>query len=134
MRAHRLGPLQFAILAELWRRREATVAQVHDALGRKRGLALTTIGTMLRKMEARGLVRHRAEGRVFVYRPGVRENDVSRSMLSEVVERAFAGSQAALVSQLLRDGEFDPNELLELQRLIEQRQAELRRAERDGDA
>ncbi len=138
MRVHRLGQLQFAILTELWRHGEATVAQVHETLGRERGLALTTIGTMLRKMEARGLVRHRAEGRVFVYRPAVRENDVGRSMVTDVVERVFDGSQAALVSQLLRDGEFDPRELSELRKLIDAREAQLRQAgtpkERNDDA
>ena len=133
MRTHRIGQLQFAILSELWKHGEATVAQVHETLGRERRLALTTIGTMLRKMEARGLVRHRAEGRVFIYRPAVRENDVGRSMVSDVVERVFDGNQAALVSQLLRDGEFDPKELSELRRLIDQREADLRR-ERDGNA
>jgi predicted transcriptional regulator len=151
MRTHRLGQLQFAILAELWRRGEATVAHVHESLGRERGLALTTIGTMLRKMEARGLVAHRSEGRVFVYRPMVREHDVGRSMVSDVVERVFDGSKAALVSHLLRDGEFDPDELDALRRLIDEREAQLRkprgksagragpaasptRAERDDDA
>jgi len=133
MRSHRLGHLQFAILTELWRRGEATVAQVHETLGKERNLALTTIGTMLRRLEARRLVRHRQEGRVFVYRPAVRENDVSRSMVSDVVERVFDGSASALVSQLLREGDFDPRELSDLRRLIEQREAELKR-ERGGHA
>lgn len=127
MRSHRLGQLQFAILSELWRRGEATVAQVHETLGKERGLALTTIGTMLRRMEGRGLVRHRQDGRVFVYRAQVGEGDVSRSMVTDIVDRAFDGSASALVSQLLREGDFDPAELSDLRRLIEEREAELRR-------
>ncbi|MEZ5964158.1 MAG: BlaI/MecI/CopY family transcriptional regulator [Planctomycetota bacterium] len=134
MRGHRLGQLQYAILAELWRRGEATVAQVHETLGRERGLAVTTIGTMLRRMEGQGLVQHRQDGRVFVYRAQVGENDVSRSMVSDVVERAFDGSASALVSQLLKEGDFDPAELNDLRRLIDEREAELRRRERDGRA
>lgn len=129
MSNHRLGNLQFAILTELWRRGEATVAQVHETLGKERGLALTTISTMLRRLEARGLVCHRQEGRVFVYRPEVGENDVGRSMVSDVVERVFDGSASALVSQLLRDNDFDPGELSELRRLIEEREAALKREE-----
>lgn len=130
MEPSRLGQLQLAILSELWRRGEATVAQVHEALARERGLALTTIGTMLRRLEARGLVRHRREGRVFVYRPQIAEDDVSRSMLSDVVDRMFDGSASALVSRLLRESDFDPRELGELRRLIDEREADLRR-ERD---
>ena len=51
---HRLGDLQLQIMKALWNRREATVADVHDALADGRDLAYTTIATMLRKMEARG--------------------------------------------------------------------------------
>ncbi len=120
----RLGDLQLAILGELWRRGEATVAQVHEALS-ARGLALTTIGTMLRKMEARGLVAHRSEGRVFIYRSRVREQEVATSMLGDVIERLFDGNATGLVSRLLREGEFQQDELSELRRLIEARQAEL---------
>ena len=42
-----LGDLQLAIMRELWTRGEATVAEVHGALLDERGLALTTIATML---------------------------------------------------------------------------------------
>jgi len=48
-----LGDLQHAIMAVLWKRGEATVAEVHGALREERGLAPTTIATMLRKMRTR---------------------------------------------------------------------------------
>jgi len=53
---HRLGDLQLKILKVLWQHREATVAEVHEQLPRGADLAYTTIATMLRKMETRGLV------------------------------------------------------------------------------
>ena len=57
----RLGDLQLRIMRIVWKRGEATVAEVMDELGRASRLAYTTVATMLRKMEARGLVRHRVE-------------------------------------------------------------------------
>ena len=62
MPRHTLGDLQHAIMAVLWERGEATAARVHEALREERGLAPTTIATMLRKMEDKGVVAHRAEG------------------------------------------------------------------------
>ena len=53
----RLGDLQFAIMQILWEKGEATVAAVHESLRDERGLALTTIATMLRKMEQKGVGR-----------------------------------------------------------------------------
>lgn len=118
---HTLGDLQLAIMRVLWSRREATAAQVHAALEPERGLAPTTIATMLSKMEKKGVVTHRAEGRKFVFQPTVSEGDVKRSMVSELTEQLFLGNTAALVSHLLAEHEIDGQELAELKALLDER-------------
>jgi predicted transcriptional regulator len=115
---HTLGDLQHAMMAVLWARGEATAAEVHGALRVDRGLAFTTIATMLRKMEDKGVVAHRAEGRQFVYRPTVSEAQVRRSMVGELVERLFGGDPKALVAHLVSEHEIDAGELRELQRRV----------------
>ena len=119
MTSHQLGDLQLAIMRVLWREREATVAAVHDALLPERGLALTTIATMLSKMEKKGIVRHRSEGRQYVYSSTISEADVHRSMVAELTDRLFEGNVAALVNHLVTDQEIDPTELDEITRIIE---------------
>jgi BlaI family penicillinase repressor len=109
-----LGDLQHAIMAVLWDRGEATTAQVHQALQAERGLALTTIATMLRKMEDKGVVAHRAQGRHFVYRPTVTQAEVRESMVGELVERLFGGDARALVAHLVSEHEIDGADLAEL--------------------
>ena len=118
MARHTLGDLQHAIMAVLWARREATTAEVHEALRLDRGLALTTIATMLRKMEDKGVVAHRSEGRRFVHRPTVSEALVRRSMVGELVERLFGGDAKALVAHLVSEHEIDAAELKELRRRV----------------
>lgn len=113
-----LGELQHAILSVLWQRGECTTADVHAALHGERGLALTTIATMLRKMEDKGVVAHRSEGRQFVYRPAVSEDQVRRSMVGELVGRLFGGDPRALVAHLVSENEIDPDELDELRRRL----------------
>jgi predicted transcriptional regulator len=113
-----LGDLQHAIMAVLWERGEATTAEVHDALREDRGLALTTIATMLRKMEDKGVVLHRADGRQFVYRATVSEDQVRRSMVGELVGRLFGGDPKALVAHLVSENEIDAAELDELRRRL----------------
>jgi predicted transcriptional regulator len=117
MTRHTLGELQHAIMAVLWSRGEATTSQVHEAL-HARGLAFTTIATMLRKMEDKGVVRHRAAGRQFVYQPTVSEDQVRRSMVGELVERLFAGDPRALVAHLVSENEIDARELPQLRRRL----------------
>lgn len=116
---HTLGDLQLAIMRVLWQRGEAAAAEVHEALLAERGLAPTTIATMLTKMERKGVVAHRAEGRRFLYRPTVSEPQVRSSMVGELTERLFGGDRVALVSHLLAEHDLDPAELAELRRLTD---------------
>ena len=114
MGKHTLGELQHAIMQVLWTRDEATVAEVHGALYDERGLAPTTIATMLRKMEDKGVVTHSVDGRQFVYRPVVSESEVRSSMVGELLDRLFAGDPAALVSHLVADHTIDDNRISKL--------------------
>lgn len=120
--SHHLGDLQLAIMRILWSRGQATVADVHEALEPERGLALTTIATMLTKMEKKGVVAHRADGRRFVYRPLVNEPQVRRSMVADLTTQLFRGDVKALVSHLLAEHEINPRELAELRAQIASRE------------
>ena len=117
---HRLGDLQLRILQEIWQRGECSVAGVHAALHAERKLAHTTISTMLRKMEARGLVAHREEGRAFFYRAAVAEEEVSRREGRHFVERLFEGSMANAVSHLLQSREVSREELDQIEKFIKE--------------
>ncbi|HEX2643826.1 MAG TPA: BlaI/MecI/CopY family transcriptional regulator [Thermoanaerobaculia bacterium] len=122
--SHHLGDLQLAIMRVLWARGEATVAEVQEALEDERGLALTTIATMLMKMEKKGVVDHRTDGRKFVYRPTVTEKQVRRSMVSDLTSQLFRGDVTALVNHLLSEHEIEPEELAQLRAMIAARARE----------
>lgn len=116
---HSLGDLQHAIMRVLWEKGELPVAEVHNALLEERGLALTTIATMLSKMEKKGVVGRRIEGRGFVYAASVSEGQVKRSMVSDLTDQLFRGDAAALVNHLLTEQEIDRGELDAIKELIE---------------
>jgi predicted transcriptional regulator len=117
----RLGNLQLQIMQVLWERGPSRVAEVHEALGAGGGLAYTTVATMLRKMEDRGLVAHETEGRSFIYRGAVTEKQVSQDMAGDLLDRVFAGSLSAMVSHLLTTREVGAGELKRLEELLAQR-------------
>lgn len=119
----RLGDLQVAILRVLWDESEATVARVTQALEGKRR-APTTIATMLSKMERRGLVEHRVEGRQFIYRPLLSEQEVTHTLVTDLTQRLFEGDISALVSHLLRSEEIERDELVRLRAMIVERERE----------
>jgi len=119
---HSLSDLQLSVMHVLWVAGEATVADVHDALHPQRGLAPTTIATILSRLEKRGLVEHRSEGRQFVYRTRVTEEEVQRSMVAELTDLLFAGNPAELVSHLLSERDLDPQDLARVKAMIEARE------------
>jgi BlaI family transcriptional regulator, penicillinase repressor len=119
---HSLSDLQLSVMHVLWEAGEATVAEVHVALHSQRGLAPTTVATLLSRLEKRGLVEHRSEGRQFIYRTKVSEQEVQESMVSELTDLLFEGNPAELVSHLLSEGEFDPEDLARVKAMIEARE------------
>jgi predicted transcriptional regulator len=117
---YRLGDLQLKIMRVLWELGAARVVDVQRQLDGDR-LAYTTIATMLRKMEDRGLIRHKEQQRTFVYEPLVSADEVTRCMADDIVDRLFDGSLADTVSHLLRTREVSHDELEQLEKLIKQR-------------
>lgn len=127
-----LTELQLALLRVLWERREATVIDVQEALAGERRMAQSTVATLLSRMEKKALVTHRAEGRVYVYRPLVSEHEVRHSVVAEftdLADKLFHGDLAAMVSHLLTARDVEPADLARVRILIETRERELGRKE-----
>jgi len=121
----KLGELQLKIMKILWESAETDVGGVHQALSGEGSWAYTTIATMLRKMEARGLVRHRVVDRKFLYRPAVQAGEVARNLSAHLLERLFEGSLADMVAHLLTTGQVSRHELDRLEKLISERKKKL---------
>ena len=69
----KLAGRQLAVMRLLWQRREATVAEVQQALETDPPLAYSTVATVLSRMERKGLITHRVEDRQYYYRAVVSE-------------------------------------------------------------
>ena len=116
--APQLTDLQLAVLRVLWDRGSATAAEITDALRASRGLAQQTIATVLSRLERRGIVRHTARHRQYLYTAVVSEPEVRRGMLTELTDRVFEGDVAALVTQLLSAREISPGDLARVKTLL----------------
>jgi len=126
-----LTELQVAILGILWERGEATTQEVHDELNVDRELALTTVATLLTRLEKKGVLAHRKEGRQHVYRATVSQGDVRRSKIRELTETLFDGDRAALVNHLVGSDAVTADDLSRIRSLI--RDSEQRLGENGRD-
>lgn len=114
-----LTDLQIAILRILWAKGEATTQDVHGALRPDRDLALTTVATLLSRLERRKVIAHRREGRQHVYRALVSEKQVVRTKVRDLMETLFGGEPSALMSHLVGSDDVGRDDLREIRRLID---------------
>ena len=129
-----LSDLQLAIMRVLWDKREASVAEVQAAMQRSRRLAITTVSTLLGRLEKKGAVSHRADGRTFVYRARVSELDMRRKAISGVIRNLFRGNPSEVVGQILSERDVGEADLARMRAMIEDaRSAERRKARKRHD-
>src|SRR5262245_9787156 len=119
MSKHQITDLQLAILRLLWERGEATVAELWEALHEERGLAQTTLATILSRLARRGVVTHRTQARQFIYRALVTEQEVQHSMVSELTASLFEGDVPALVNHLLTAQDVSPGDLARIRKMLD---------------
>jgi len=117
-----LSDLQIAVVRVLWLRGETSVADVAKVLAEERGLKHTTVATLLTRLERRGVVGQRREGRQLMYRALVSESQVRRSMVGGLIGILFGGDSRELVAHLLRESEIEPGDLERLRKRLKKGQ------------
>jgi predicted transcriptional regulator len=96
-----LSEAQLAIMNVVWERGEVTVAGVWEALAARRPVARNTVQTLMTRLDEKGWLRHRADGKTFHYSAAVDRSGALGGIVSRLVETAFAGSAEGLVMTLL---------------------------------
>jgi predicted transcriptional regulator len=95
------------------------VAAVAAALPDKPAPAYSTVITTLRILEKKGYVRHRKEGKAFVYEPVVAQSEARRSAVASLVKRFFQSSPDLLMAHLFEGRDIGAKELARLRKLTE---------------
>src|SRR3954471_12177430 len=110
---------ELEILKILWTKGEATVREVHEAMSRSAPIVQNTVQAFLRTMEDKGLVKHRTEGRTFIYRPVPQRENTKKHLVSRVLQRVFDGAMDQLVQSVLSLRDPTPEELAKLQAMLD---------------
>ncbi len=108
------SPRELDVLKALWALGSGSVREVHGWMCPNGELAFNTVQTLLRIMDDKGLVRHQAAGRTFVYEPTYSRDRVA----SRLLHRVFDGALEQVVLSLLQAKDTSEEELRALERLI----------------
>jgi predicted transcriptional regulator len=118
-----LSPAQREIMEIVWERGEVTANEVRRVLSPSRKVARNTVRTLLERMEDKGWLKHRAEGRTFLYTAARPRHDSIGQKVREMIETFCGGSPETLVAALLDYRGLRPDELKRIRRLLDQVQA-----------
>ena len=127
----RLGPLEQQLLSTLWMRGSSTVREILDAGDIK--LAYTTVMTTLDRLYKKQLLNRAPDGRAFRYSPRYTQEELEKAAIGETIRQLLGSSAAASLplSYLVEAvSEHDAHLLDDLQRLLDQKRAELRNKEK----
>ncbi len=124
-RQYELGDAELEVLKVLWRDGPATVRDVLTHLHEQgRDVAYTTVQTLLTRLEQKRFAQSDKSDLAFVYRARVSRDRVTRSRLKNLLQQLYDGAAGPLVLQLMRTERFTPEELEQLQQLIERLDSE----------
>ena len=115
-----MSKAELEIARIVWDLKEAGVRQIYEALPSNRDIDFTTVQTYLRRLEEKGYLKVRLEGRSRVYSPRVRPQTVIRETVSEMVNLLFGGDSLPLMKHLVEDREFSKNDIEQLRQLLDQ--------------
>jgi predicted transcriptional regulator len=115
-----LTEAELRLMNVVWSRGASTVSDVLEALPDDPPLAYNTVLTTLRILEDKGYVKHKKDGRAFIYAPLVKRDQAQKSALRQLLSRFFENSAEQLVLNVLKHEKLDPGELRRLRKMIEE--------------
>ncbi len=110
---------ELAILCVLWQRGPSTVRQVHEALSAHKDTTYNTTLKLMQIMLEKGILRRDTSRRPQVYRPADSQEDMQRHLVTDFLERAFAGSARKLMVALTNT-DISEEELAAIRRLLDE--------------
>ena len=109
---------ELEILKILWETGPAGLGQIHNVLEERRGVATTTVATMLKMMLAKELVQREDGPRGYLWEAAISRKAAVSGLLGKLVQHVFDGSARRLVAHLIEEGELDVREREEIMEIL----------------
>jgi predicted transcriptional regulator len=123
-----LTPAQREIMEIVWQRGEVTVSQVLEVLSARRDVARNTVQTMIVRLAEKGWLKHRSQGRTFLYSAARPKSTSLGAKVAQMVDRFFAGSPEDMVTALIEYRGLTDEEGQRIRAMIQQAEASPKQA------
>ncbi len=122
-RRNLLSPSEWRVMECLWGGPK-TLMELVRALKDSAGWAKSTVTTMVRRLEEKGLVDHETSGRTKIFQAALAREDAAAAETDSLLERAFHGSVGLLVSSLVERSSLSRADIDELYAILDKAEEE----------
>jgi len=116
--AHRLGELERLLMQFIWSHGRSTADACREALRPARSLKDSTVRTVLRRLEEKGLLKHQVEGRTFLYEATQPQRNFAARAVKQIIDRFCGGSVELLLTGMVENKVLKQKDLEQLARRI----------------
>jgi BlaI family transcriptional regulator, penicillinase repressor len=109
---------ELEILKILWDVGPAGLGQIHLVLHERRGVAITTVATMLKMMLAKDLVERENGPRGYLWSARLSRKATASGLIGKLVQHVFDGSARRLVAHLVQEGQLNDRERAEIAEIL----------------
>ena len=120
-RPRNLSEIEQLVMDHVWASGAATAEGVREALAARHAMKDSTVRTVLRRLEEKGYLRHKVEGRTFLYRAAHPRQNIAARAVRHIVDRFCGGSVEQLLVGMVENQVLEPEELERLARKIAQK-------------
>jgi BlaI family penicillinase repressor len=117
----RLSEFELDVMSHFWSDRELSAPELFERIGPERGVAYSTVKTIIDRLEQKGAIERVANrGRTIVYAPVVKRERLRKPLVKTFVRRMFGDDLRPLFAQLLQDEKLSDDELKYVRELVAQ--------------
>ena len=114
-----VSPAETEILRLVWQVEPASVQDICEALSEDRSITYATVQTLLRRLEKKGYLQHKVDGKAHLFSAAVNREQVIKRTVGDFVERLFGGDPLPLMLHLADQSELKEADIKRLKKLIE---------------
>ncbi len=128
---NRVGDQELEVLRYIADHAPITAREVAEGYGQERGLAKTTILTVMERLRKKGYLERKRRAGVFHYSPKVAQNELLRDLVSQFVQKTLGGSVSPVFAYLAQGHPLSTQDLNELQQLVDELKAQQQESEEE---
>ena len=120
-----VSPAEWQVMEVLWQEPH-TLMELVQILGDTEGWAKSTVTTLVRRLEQKGVIGYEAEGRTKTFRPIVTREEVVAQQSESLLKRAYNGSLGLFLSTMVRQNDLTREDIDELRAILHKAEEDLK--------